>query len=51
MCDIGGVEMNKQKYERSEIEVIEFKIDDVIMVSNPDDEYEGDKVFISTPIL
>ena len=42
--------MNKEKYTRSEIEVIEFKTEDVILTSNPDDEYENDKVFVSPPI-
>ena len=34
--------MNKEKYERTELEVIKFKTADVIMTSNPDDEYEGE---------
>ena len=33
--------MNKEKYTRSEIEVIEFRNEDVIMTSGPD-EYEDD---------
>ena len=33
--------MNKEKYERLELEVIEFRTDDVLLISNPD-EYEGE---------
>ena len=41
-------EMNKEKYEPTEIEVIKFKTDDVIQVSDvdPNDEYEGEKAMI-----
>ena len=35
--------MNKEMYERTEMEVIRFETDDVIMTSNFDpDEYEDD---------
>lgn len=34
--------MNKEKYEHTELEVIEFGTADVILTSNPDDEYEGE---------
>ena len=33
--------MNKEKYERTELEVIKFQTEDVIMTSNFD-EYEDD---------
>ena len=33
--------MNKEKYERTEMEVVEFQTEDVIMTSGPD-EYEDD---------
>ena len=40
--------MPKEKYERTELEVIEFETKDVILTSgvNPDDEYEGERVMI-----
>ena len=34
--------MIKEKYEHTELEVIEFTTTDVILTSNPDDEYEGE---------
>ncbi len=39
--------MKKEKYERTELEVIEFETKDVILTSgvNPD-EYEGERVMI-----
>ena len=36
--------MNKEKYEHIELEIIKFKTEDVIATSNPDDEYEGEMV-------
>ena len=33
--------MEKELYERTELEIITFQTDDVIMTSWPDDEYEG----------
>ena len=40
--------MKKEKYERTELEFIEFETKDVILTSgvNPDDEYEGERVMI-----
>lgn len=40
--------MKKEKYERTELDVIEFETKDVILTSdvNPDDEYEGERVMI-----
>ena len=34
--------MKKERYEHTELEVIRFKTEDVIVTSNPDDEYEGE---------
>ena len=37
------MDMKKEMYERSQIEIIEFVSGDVILSSsNPDDEYEGE---------
>ena len=33
--------MLKEKYERTELEIIRFQTGDVIMTSGLDDEYEG----------
>ena len=33
--------MNKEKYEHTELEVIDFRTEDVLLVSDPD-EYEGE---------
>lgn len=33
--------MSKEKYERTELDIIKFQTEDVIMTSGPDDEYEG----------
>lgn len=43
--------MLKEKYENTELEVINFQTEDVIMTSNPDDEYEGIKVMIHPPMI
>ena len=45
--------MMKEKYERTEFEVIRFTSEDVIMTSNPDDEYEGENPlgFIKPPMI
>lgn len=34
--------MNKEKYERTELDIIEFRTEDVIMTSGELDEYEDD---------
>ncbi|WP_407384850.1 hypothetical protein [Ruminococcus sp.] len=43
--------MMKEKYVRTELEVIRFTTGDVIMTSteNPDDEYELDRGFVHLP--
>lgn len=33
--------MNKEKYERTQLEIIKFETEDVIMTSGAGDEYEG----------
>ena len=33
--------MKKEKYERSELEVIRFRTEDILNISDPD-EYEGE---------
>lgn len=33
--------MNKEKYDRIELEVVEFRTEDVLLTSGPD-EYEGE---------
>lgn len=45
--------MNKEKYEHSELEVIEFRTEDVLTTSdvNPDDEYEAERTMIHLPII
>ena len=45
--------MNKEKYERTEMEVIKFQAEDVILTSgvNPDDEYEGERVMIHLTLV
>ena len=45
--------MKKEKYERTELEVIKFTTEDVILTSNPDDEYEGENPlgFIQPPMI
>lgn len=43
--------MMKEKYKRTELKVIKFQTEDVIMTSNPDDEYEGVKVMIRPPMI
>lgn len=44
--------MNKEKYERSELEVIEFRTEDVLTTSgNPDDEYEAERAMIRLPMI
>ncbi len=42
--------MMKERYERTELDVIEFKNEDVILSSNLDDQYEGERVVISLPL-
>lgn len=37
----GGFQMNKEKYERTELDVFEFQTEDVIMTSGI--EYEDDE--------
>ena len=34
--------MNKEKYERTELEITEFQTEDIIITSFSDDEYEDD---------
>ena len=45
--------MKKEKYERTEMEVIRLEMEDVILTSgiNPDDDYEGERVMIHLPIV
>lgn len=44
--------MNKEKYERTEMEVIKFQTEDVIMTSGFDpDEYEGERTMIHLPMI
>ena len=45
--------MTKEKYERTEMEVIKFRTEDVLTTSgeNPDDEYELDRGFIKLPMI
>ena len=45
--------MNKEKYERVQIEVTEFTTEDVIMTSvlNPDDDYEAERAMIYFPMI
>ena len=38
----GGFRMNKEKYERTELDVFEFQTEDVIMTSGI--EYEDDEI-------
>lgn len=33
--------MRKEQYERTELDIIRFRIEDVIMTSVTDDDYEG----------
>lgn len=33
--------MNKEKYECTQLEIVRFQTEDVIMTSGPGDEYEG----------
>lgn len=33
--------MQKEQYERTELDIIRFRTEDVIMTSVPDDDYEG----------
>lgn len=36
--------MNKEEYERTELELLEFECEDVLTISpNPDDAYEGER--------
>lgn len=44
--------MEKEIYDRTQLEVIKFQTEDVIVTSgiNPDDEYEGIKVAINHPL-
>lgn len=35
----------KEKYNRADMDVIRFIAADVLMTSNPDDEYEGDNPY------
>ena len=41
--------MKKEKYERTDLEVIEFMTEDILTGSNPDDEYELEKDMIKLP--
>lgn len=42
--------MTKEKYERTELEVIRFMTEDIIMISGEDpDEYELDRGFVHLP--
>lgn len=34
----------KEFYETTELEIIAFTTEDIITESNPDDQYEGDRV-------
>ncbi len=34
--------MNKEKYKRTELEVTEFQLEDIIVTSAQEDEYEDD---------
>ena len=43
--------MNKEKYELSEIEVIGFRTADVLVISNPEDEYEAERTMIRLPMI
>lgn len=45
--------MNKETYERAEIELFEFECDDVLTISqNPDDDYDGESaVFLFFRII
>ena len=36
--------MNKETYERTKLELLEFQCEDVLTDSNPDDAYEGERV-------
>ena len=41
--------MIKEKYEHTELEVIEFIAADILTYSNPDDEYEGEIAVVGLP--
>ncbi len=44
--------MKKEEYERSEMEVIEFRTVDVLMTSgDPNDEYEAERAMIRLPMI
>ncbi len=44
MYDQEEAGVNKEKYERTELELLEFECEDVLTFSNPDDAYEGERV-------
>ena len=41
--------MKKEQYKRAEMEVIEFKLKDVLLTSDDPDEYEGEIAVIRLP--
>lgn len=41
--------IKKEKYERTALEVIEFRTEDILTRSNPDDEYELERGMIRFP--
>lgn len=41
--------MKKEKYERTDLEIIEFRTDDILKYSNPDDEYELERGVVKLP--
>lgn len=45
-------ELNKEAYERTELDMIWFRTDDVIVTSgeNPDDAYEGERAWFNIPL-
>ena len=42
--------MNKEKYERTELDIIKFEIEDILSLSNPD-EYELERNSACLPRL
>ena len=43
--------MKKESYERLEMDIITFRTEDVLLVSNPDDEYEAERTMVQLPLI